>query len=133
MARPAQYITFNMHYNKGQRESFFAWKQPSPSAATSDASHRRVTPTKTADNLMLVPPSYDESISKKRDVAFAGRIKRARPVPRTVCLQLLKRGPARGPGHGPPSPCSSLLGTYEAILTLFDHLGLVIFRLLNNH
>ena len=68
-----------MHYNKGQRESFFAWKQPSPSAATSDASHRRVTPTKTADNLMLVPPSYDESISKKRDVAFAGRIKRARP------------------------------------------------------
>ena len=57
-ARPAQYITFNMHYNKGQRESFFAWKQPSPSAATSDASHRRVTPTKTADNLMLVPPSY---------------------------------------------------------------------------
>ena len=73
-----------MHYNKGQRESFFAWKQPSPSAATSDASHRRVTPTKTADNLMLVPPSYDESISKKRDVAFAGRIKRARPVMRTA-------------------------------------------------
>jgi len=83
-ARPAQYITFNMHYNKGQRESFFAWKQPSPCAATSDASHRRVTPTKTADNLMLVPPSYDESTSKKRDVAFAGRIKRARPVLRTA-------------------------------------------------
>jgi hypothetical protein len=31
---------------------------------------------------MLVTPSYDESISKKRDVAFAGRIKRARPVHR---------------------------------------------------
>ena len=102
MARPAQYITFNMHYNKGQRESFFAWKQPSPSAATSDASHRRVTPTKTADNLMLVPPSYDESISKKRDVAFAGRIKRARPVLRTArpvyrCQDETR--PGRATGH----------------------------------
>jgi hypothetical protein len=31
---------------------------------------------------MPVPQFYDESISKKRQLAFAGRIKRARPVHR---------------------------------------------------